>query len=184
MKIRTTVAVFAFIAILVITIKYFWTKPSSEPQTTPPQQTTNPQPHPTPAPTPTPTPAKIEVPLPPTIGWTFTHRGSGYDWYTPNLVVGEPTAWFTMTDLNTTYRVKTTCIVELKAKTDGSLTTFMVNTSTDTRHISLGNGTFSTDPWPEEEFQKAAMAAQAIRFRPCTYGGVAVKLEVKMGRTE
>jgi hypothetical protein len=177
---RNKVAGLIFIVILIGTLSYFWTHRTTNQtntNTVPPQQTTNPQPQPTPAPTPT--PAKIETPLPPTTGWTFTHRGSGYEWFVPNLVVGEPTAWFTMTDLNTTYRVKNTCIVELKAKAGGSITEFLVNTSTDTRHLVI-NGNSQVNPWPEAEFQKAAMAAQAIRFKPFNGGN----LEVKMGRTE
>lgn len=170
----------AFIAILVglLAFKHLVMdskdKKSTQTPTTTPEKTT-----PTPQPT-IPTPGKPkETHLPPTTGWTFTHRGSGYDWFVP-LVVGEPTAWFTMTDLNTTYRVKKTCVVEMLAKTGGSTTTFLVNTSTDTRHIKLPNGDFSPDPWPEAEFQKVAMAAQAIRFKPYNSGS----LEVKMGRTE
>lgn len=173
---KAKIAGLVFIIILIFTIKYCVDHKS--PLITP-TQTTNPQPTPT-STTPTPEKTKVEVPLLPTPGWTFTHCGSGYDWFVPDLVVGEPTAWFVMTDLNTTYRVKRTCVVELKAKADGSTTSFLVDTSSDTRHVRLSNGEFSPDPWPEAEFQKAAMAAQAIRFKSFKGGA----LEVKMGRTE
>jgi hypothetical protein len=179
MKITKTVAIFAFIAILVITIRYFWTTPSA-PQTpnTPPQQTTNPQPIPTPERPDSPAPRYT----PPVItGWTFTYQGSGYDWYVPSTKNSEPTEWFPMTDLNTTYRVRKKCIVELKSKVNNLLdTTFLVDTASDKRYLRV-NGNFQVTPWPEAEFQKAAMAAQAIRFVPYGNGGT---IEIKMGRTE
>ena len=174
---KTTIATAASILIFIITIRYLWTHRSNEPTPTPSTQTQTA----TPTPTPSPTPEKAIETHPTIHGWMFTEIKSGYEWYIPvNRVNENPTEWFGMADLNTQYRVKKTCVVELKAKTDGSITTFLVNTATDTRHISLGNGDFSPDLWSEAEFQKVSMAAQAIRFKPYDKG----PLEVRMGRTE
>ena len=106
-------------------------------------------------------------------GWSFTHHGSGYDWFIPTTQANQPTEWFITTNLNTTYRVKTTCMVEFRSVMDQKITAVKVVYPT-------GESYLNDQPFPEEKFLPVRIRCEAIRFRPLD----GQKLEVKMGSTE
>jgi len=126
----------------------------------------------------TPTPEK-EEPLKPRAtpaGWMGTHTsGDGYEWYVPEDK--EITKEFPISGMNTMYRIKSDCLVDLIPKKGSNVTSFKVDSVTGKRYLLI-NGTISDKEWPEEEFKKVGMATKAILFRKIEDGPL---LDVKLG---
>jgi len=108
-------------------------------------------------------------------GWTLLGNEDGYNWFTP-AATDKDTEWFKIEGYNTTYRVKSWCVMRFK-KSNGDMASFKVDPSNGVKyHEKATEGEFETVPWPIEEYTAFGMKATHVAFKPLNHEPLSIKI--------